>query len=349
MKNSVSLLGLKLEVYGFPHIAQDTETHTCAESTLWTIFEYLGSRYSQYQPLLPSQILQNLSIAAAHKMLPSSGLTHDEIAKCLYSNGCECIIDYPNRDTEIKDFTLSILKIYIESGIPILLILNDDIGPDHAILAIGHEIIEEKYMNSRLRKKLWVDVSCFKKQLVFIDDNRPPYQVRKIDNPTEYNKKYRISCFFAPLPKHTNLDARSAFGLMEVTFSDKKVGLKNFGDKWFTRLFLTGSNSFKNFLLLHSGLDEDRKGKLLHKPFPKFIWICEVYRPEGYLKNYCSGLMIMDATGYFSVTSILWYSIDNWLIEQNGIGWSGMKSTKEPFKMTTYKNNLKGEWNGWKI
>jgi len=35
MKSRVSLMGNQFTVHGFPHLAQDEETHTCAESALW--------------------------------------------------------------------------------------------------------------------------------------------------------------------------------------------------------------------------------------------------------------------------------------------------------------------------
>jgi hypothetical protein len=119
MKSKVTLLGVELKAYGFPHIAQDTETHTCAESSLWSFFEYLGSRYIQYRPLLPSQILRNLSGISDRRPLPSTGLYDNEISKCLHANGCECIIEYPENSSEINDFRFFLFKIYIESGIPI--------------------------------------------------------------------------------------------------------------------------------------------------------------------------------------------------------------------------------------
>jgi hypothetical protein len=40
-------------VYGFPHIVQDEETHTCAESALWSHIEYFGSRYPLQLLIIP--------------------------------------------------------------------------------------------------------------------------------------------------------------------------------------------------------------------------------------------------------------------------------------------------------
>jgi len=92
MKAKVSLLGNEFMAYGFPHIAQDKETHTCAESALWSYIEYFGSKYPQYKPLLPSQIIKTLLDTTEHRLLPSKGLSKDELAKCLQNNGFQCQI-----------------------------------------------------------------------------------------------------------------------------------------------------------------------------------------------------------------------------------------------------------------
>lgn len=152
------------------------------------------------------------------------------------------------------------------------------------------------------------------------------------------------------LPKYTNLDAQMAFFLSAKVFNDTDVGLKRFGEQWLTRLFLTGSHSFKRFLVERSGLHNDLKKYLVLLQFPKFIWVCEIYKIEDFQQEekICSGLLIMDATGSNLPTSILWYNVGNNLITRNGLGWTGIKPIK-PFKMLTYKHNLKGEWSEWKL
>lgn len=49
---------IKFSVNGFPHSSQDTETITCAETTLWAMMEYFGNKYPEYKPVLPSHIYQ---------------------------------------------------------------------------------------------------------------------------------------------------------------------------------------------------------------------------------------------------------------------------------------------------
>jgi hypothetical protein len=358
MKARVSLLGNKLTVHGFPHIAQDAETHTCAESALWSYIEYFGSKYSQYKPLLPSQIIKTLLDNSEHRLLPSEGLKATELAKCLQDNGFQCkIYRLSKREVgEIMNFRM--LQIYIESGIPLLLVLgNADNG--HAVLAIGHEENDSLYdaQNFSFPEGFsWMDVSYFNKKLVLIDDNMPPYQIVEMSKPTVHYSNPKLSdmtikSFIAPLPVHMFLLAEKAYALMKKIFDDKKVGLQTNGEKWITRLLLTGSRSFKNFLLKDEKiLNPIYKKRLLHLPMPRFIWICEVYRVHEFTKDgHSSGLLILDPTSDGkSLASVLWYVLDKDMFIHDNVSWDPVLFKKiVPFNMSVYRNNLKGAWNEW--
>ena len=41
-----SCFGIKLNAVGFPHSSQDTETMTCAQTTIWALLEYYGNKYN---------------------------------------------------------------------------------------------------------------------------------------------------------------------------------------------------------------------------------------------------------------------------------------------------------------
>jgi hypothetical protein len=46
----VLINGMKLTAQGFPFSAQDTESITCAETSVWAIMEYFGNRYPGLPP-----------------------------------------------------------------------------------------------------------------------------------------------------------------------------------------------------------------------------------------------------------------------------------------------------------
>ena len=360
MKARVSLLGNEFTVHGFPHVAQDEESHTCAESALWSYIEYFGSKYPQYKPLLPSQIIKTLVDNAERRLLPSEGLNAIELAKCLQNNGFQCRIyrlDFKS-DTKVSENSMiRVLQIYIESGIPLLLNLGGG-GHGHAVLAIGHEENDSLYdaQNHPFPEgDSWTDVSGFNKRLVLIDDNMPPYQIADIARPTVHYSDPELSnmgieSFIVSFPVHMFLVAEKAYALTEKIFNTKKVGLQTNGGKWITRLFLTGSRSFKNFVFKDDDkLEPGLKKRLLRLPMPKFIWVCEVYKAHEYSKNgCCSGLLIIDATGdKKALASVLWYAVDKDIFIHNNVSWDEKASEKMrvPFRMRTYRNNLKGAWN----
>jgi hypothetical protein len=344
-KGRVSLLGIDLTVCGFPHVAQDTETHSCAESSLWSIFEYFSAKYPQYNPQLPSQIVNDLTHFSSHRLLPSKGLTVPELMKCLQSNGHSCLI-YHKGESEEKFFSL--IQIYIESGIPILMALAGE-GAGHAVLAIGHGMAPDYPVPEG---QIWRDICFFSKPLILIDDNMPPYQMVNPEAPAkQYSntslQQMSIQSFIVPLHRHMNLDAERAFSLVSSILNDKKVGLETAGDKWLTRLFLTSSRSFKHILLNEKPLDAKLSRLLIFMAYPKFVWICELYKTGDFTRKICSGLVILDATGGNSLTSVLWYAIKDKRMVHDGSAWIESRPIQPAFEMKSYQNNLKGEWNKW--
>lgn len=58
---NVTANSIKLSANGFPHSSQNSETISCAETTLWSIMEYFAYRYVEYKPILPFKISQILN------------------------------------------------------------------------------------------------------------------------------------------------------------------------------------------------------------------------------------------------------------------------------------------------
>jgi hypothetical protein len=74
---------VKFKANGFPHSSQDTETISCAETTLWAIMEYFGNKYPDYKPVLPSRIIEVLKRISTERQIPSRGLRIDQISYAL--------------------------------------------------------------------------------------------------------------------------------------------------------------------------------------------------------------------------------------------------------------------------
>jgi hypothetical protein len=306
---------IKLQIEGFPHSSQDTETISCAETTIWAIMEYFSSKYQEYKPVLPSKIIATLSKMTNQRQVPSKGLTIQQISYALKEFGFGTRI-YSKAEYN-EDFE-KLLSYYVESGIP--LILGIDNYPTgvigHAIVCIGHEVVmsghidalkpttftevslQREALNRRITVYDWADTS---KKFIFIDDNCPIYQKAYLDSPTaHYPTPDWHSCevkhFITPLYPKIYLEAYEARNFI---YSLLLIGPAPIHDnsEMLIRLFLTSSRSFKNELSLNSSfIDIGLKKIILESPMPKFIWVAELSSKDLIKGKLANGLVILDAT-----------------------------------------------------
>lgn len=115
IKNSI--IGQDVSIRAFPHSSQDTELMTCAETTIWSLMEYFGNKYSEYSPILPSKIHKILDLKAYQRHIPSEGLLYTDISYVLQSNSFGCKVY--SRRTYSADAFKRIISSYIESGVPL--------------------------------------------------------------------------------------------------------------------------------------------------------------------------------------------------------------------------------------
>lgn len=306
-KGNVMLNGVKLSVEGFPHSSQDTESISCAETTIWGLMEYFGNRYADYRPTLPSSILEVLTKFSKQRLLPSNGLTVDQISYALKEFGFGTYI-YSKEDAYGNELT-NIIAIYIESGIPIIAALkNETIG--HAILIIGHNTdpeVDFKKQKTRTieygtKKVKYIDYTDIYKKFVVQDDNLMPYRLVDLNYPVEHYEKIdtsfltcQIESIVVPLYKKIYLEADKAKKLALNIVSDSEFGYK-FNSKFVFRFYLASSRSFKHHIAILPDLDKQIQNDIILSKMPKFVWCGEFYEKDDFAKNKATGLIILDAT-----------------------------------------------------
>lgn len=332
---------LKIKSSGFPHSTQDTEMISCAETTLWSIVEYFSGRYSNYPPLLPSEIHNILSQFSFERQIPSKGLRAAQISFALKKIGFGVRIYSKNAfDSEFE----SNLRVYIESGIPIVgVIQNPSIG--HAVNIIGRkEYSSANYLAipiENIRGDLKVrDIANCETDIVLIDDNYPPYRVSSINNPTSYYtsplwRNCNVTNFIVPLYPKIYMEAGEARKISKDLLSHLQV-YKNRDIA--IRTFLTSSRSYKDYLLKLTDIDVSVKNILLSLSMPKFIWVTEVFDDSEFLNRNCEGLIILDATEPKEFHIIGSIFEDNFLKKDNSKDYQAFKINKTKFKSF---NNLK--------
>ena len=302
---NASCLGFKLKVKGFPHASQDSETMTCAQTTIWSLMEYFGNKYPEYRPVSPTEIENILEPYLYKRLLPSGGLTTSQISVALRKFGFGSEIDYNN--LRYPENFYERIACYIESGIPLALGMEDacsNLG--HEIVCIGREdLSRESVVNYpfSIGSKLvfsWNKTVAHAK-FVFNDDNLPCYQTAYLTHPTENYARlgypgfqnFKITDIVVPLYRKVYMDAKIALDISE-TIIDKFL---DFPDPIVVKTFLTSSRSYRNYISAESGLDKISKIAFLLIPLPKFIWITEISSVDQFKDHKIHSLIILDATG----------------------------------------------------
>ncbi len=293
--------GLKVNVNGFPHSSQDSEAITCAETTLWSLMEYFGNRYAEYTPILPSEVNRILGKFSFERLLPSKGLQAGQISFALKEIGFGVRI-YGKQ--QYKDDFFRMLRTYVESGIPVVGVLQNNQGIGHALNIIGRNRLNEHTDLTALPEIAQIngqkvsDMADLDLEYVMIDDNYPPYQTAQLTTPVSYYTNPRwtgceLTYFIVPLYHKIYMEAnearRTSLGLISSLANDINSPV-------LIRTLLASSRSFKDSVALNEELNKDAKELLISTPMPKFVYITEVSTQQQLLDHKAMGMVILDAT-----------------------------------------------------
>jgi hypothetical protein len=304
--------GRKLLVKAFPHSSQDTETISCAETTILNILEYFGNKYPEYKPVLPSRIIDSLSEYSYQRQIPSHGLWAEEISFALKKLGFGVRVYAKGANGISENELRRIFYYYVESGIPFIAMMeNQNIG--HAFVVIGHENIGLKEIsevtpipielpkNSSRKELLIADIADFSRKYITIDDNFPPYQLVNFEKPAySYGmdnrfKDCKIHSIIVPLYQKVYLEAYQAQKLVFSILKQDIMSKEIFGEV-ILRLQLTSSRSFKHMIAVNNSIHRDVRDKIIISVMAKFIWVAEISTKGLFTEDKGICLIVLDAT-----------------------------------------------------
>ncbi len=313
-KVQTTVNSLKFTVEGFPHSSQDTETISCAETSIWSIMEYFSNRYPKYSSVLPSTIIRTLNGVSSERQLPSKGLNVQQISFALREFGLGTKIYSKNEYGEMFN---NLLSTYVESGIPLVIAMENKYNIGHALLCIGHEkptdkqidnLQQKTFTNQRLKDKYdkkgisIFDYHDIQEKYVFIDDNHPVYQTNFLDTPSRnYLPDFpewagcKITYFIAPLYTKIYLEAYEAQNFI-YQFLINPIFILEHSTEIFVKLFLTSTRSYKNWLATNNSFNSLVKEIILETTMPKFVWVAELSSKKLMKKGRANGIIILDAT-----------------------------------------------------
>lgn len=344
-------MGVKLSVDAFPHSSQDGEYMTCAETTIWTMLEYFGNKYSLYTPALPSDVVESLESTAFERMTPSKGLNFQQLSMALKKHGLSTkvysIANYANNIEKYQE----IFNCYVESGFPIAVCLSKPKGEGHAVVCVGRNHIDPSGLPAPKQAlaggNSYVFWNTHNSNVVFIDDNYPSYQSTPFFKPTSYYtdpsfKGLFISHFIVPL--HCKIYLPAEIAIDASNYLVNRVLKAPSGSC--IKTFLTSNRSYREYIYTHPEYTIEQKETLLQIEMPKFVWVTEIATMAQVTAGRVGALILLDATGNKSDYTDLSQLI---FLQNAGIGYIFNSSTKRIEKLSlplqpefmAFKGNLK--------
>jgi hypothetical protein len=293
---TVLVNGRKLTTVGFPYCGQDNESITCSEVSILSIMDYFSSKYAEYSSMLPSKITKILAKFTYERQLPSSGISLNNISYVLKKLGFGTkIYSFDTKNNALYKYNefIEALFIYIESGIPVIL----DLDNMHAVLVIGRKNISGDTVSkneSKFCTKKSLSFASFFDEILIMDDNTRPYEL------VQY-KTRKIQSFIVPLYSKVHMYATQLMRLVEVHLENLKNNLfkdlMDFNSKYIRRYFFTSSNSYKDYIAKSDNISNEFKGIILNKSMPRFIGVCEFIKGEKITQQQTVDCIIaLDAT-----------------------------------------------------
>ena len=337
---SACVYGIKLTVTGFPHSSQDEEFMVCAETTIWSTMEYFSTRYPEYHPILPRSIHKILANTTMERQVPSSGLTGLQMSFALKELGFG-VKRYAalSGDESEKGSLLDLIKIYVESGIPLMALMRNDHGTAHVVNVVGRTdfVSPISLIPIKTLKNGGQVFNYYSREAryLLVDDNHRPYAEVPLEDPAwNYNGPEWKDCKIigAVVPLHQRI-------YMEASWAKKLalIGLNTFDGlrrlpNLCLRLLLTSTRTFKHSIAHNPDLSQEFKTLLLSLNMPKFVWIAEVGTQESYAEDKATGMLLMDATEPRK-NEILAYILENTYIRKVGKKIEVLSLPLHPFRI----------------
>jgi hypothetical protein len=318
--DTVHLFGQRLHVSAVPFMQQDARLLTCSHIAAW-ICHYtavLDGLDVARRPVAEFNLMANPSIGLG-RSIPSVGLSHYQITDLLRLFGLPPVFydikqlndgdrppQWPDRTEGNHARVARICCRYINSGLPVIVVLSDEEHPNraaHAAVVCGYARNHSKGNGS--------DTS-----LLIHDDQRGPYLwIHHVDQHTVAETRYGWKLLIAPLPDGLWLTGESAerWGagwLLESALSvtePPKGGIripeakmlldeKEAGEMTL-RSYAISSSRFKRRVAKNCG-DNRTVEEYMYLAMPKYVWVVEAVsrslRNQG--KRAVLGEVIFDAT-----------------------------------------------------
>lgn len=293
----VNLAGQTFSVAGTPFMQQDNAVGACAQASIWMALRTLRRKEGQ-AAFSPAQItLAATRFLVSGRTLPNrQGLKIEQITEAVRAAGYaphliplkSSVFDEATDDS--LDNAKSVLYPYVESGIPVLLILVPSKGEGHAVVLIGHgwNANPDRMIHlGRLLERIDLyDASSWVEPFFIHNDNSGPYLPLPERQAEGYCLGHAVSAipFLHPDVFIDGAEARrTSLLLLEQTLArnsngvEPQVGIAQL----VVRTYLQDKATFRKSVLT-SNMPGEVQDYYRKKWLPKRVWVTELNLIDRY-------------------------------------------------------------------
>jgi hypothetical protein len=328
----IHVLGASLELTGFPLTQQDTRIGACAQAAIW-----MAGRYFHHKHKAPwyslSEITSNAlrpTDSAITRSLPAGSdyLTTDNMVRALRAMGRHPVFYAPQSTAQGDDWGFDpsvVISQYVDSGIPVILGVNDGQSIGHAVVAVGttrNENVDCQNLPEGSSQ------SAFTSHFLVMDDQRGAYLRLPVEAPIgddlPFTLRDHLRFMIVPLPNKVFLTSEIAEAIARGLINDVASKIDHFrphlpAEKqadWpqeaeffepeklrslIARTYLTYGWKYKSRVIRNQTSDILRR-EVIKRDFPKYVWVTEFSYPEEAKPNDpCARIVrahvVTDATG----------------------------------------------------
>lgn len=328
----VHLLGATIELAGFPLTQQDTRVGACAQASIWMAgrFFHLKHRAPWFSlPEITSSALRPTDSAITRSLPAGSDyLTSDNMVRALRAMGRHPVFYAPHTTSEGDQWGFDpkdVVAQYVDSGIPVILGLNDGHTVGHAVVAVG----------TKRRADVDIDAlpdrssqAAFCSHFLIMDDQRGAYLQLPIEGNPEAQIPFvlrdHLRFMIVPLPNKVFMTsevaetiARGLIGNLAAQIDHLRAQLpedkreawpperafyeRAVQGKLIARTYLTYGWKYKS-RAVRNHTSTTLKREVLKRDFPRYVWVTEFsFAEETRAIDPCARIVrahvVTDATG----------------------------------------------------
>ena len=308
--HEVHFLGATIGIVGFPLTQQDTRIGACAQASIWMAGRYFHLKHKGPWVSLPEITSSALrpTDSAITRSLPAGSdyLTSDNMVRALRAMGRHPVFYAPQVINEHEHWGFDprdVICQYVDSGIPVILGVNDGQNVGHALVVVG-TVRSANVDCTNLPGSPSQSVFCT--DFLVMDDQRGAYLRLPVEGPSDdglpFNLREHLKFMIVPLPNKVFMTSEVAETIARGIVSDVTSKIETLrsqlpdekksnwppeshfyeraaGGALVARTYLTYGWKYKARAVRNNTSDQ-LKSEVLKRDFPRYVWVTEFSYPE---------------------------------------------------------------------